>query len=56
MNQQSYLMEEVLQGKRILDDVMNKKVPHLNKLNLFPFSFSFLRQLDKEVRIKWMNN
>jgi hypothetical protein len=45
-------MEEVLQGKRILDDVMNKKLPHLSRLNLFPFSFSFLRQLDKEVCMK----
>lgn len=42
-------MEEVLQGKRILDHVLNNKVPHLTRLNLFPFSFSFLRQLDKEA-------
>eukprot|EP00026_Physarum_polycephalum_P002749 Phypoly_transcript_02757.p1 GENE.Phypoly_transcript_02757~~Phypoly_transcript_02757.p1 ORF type:complete len:821 (+),score=224.52 Phypoly_transcript_02757:184-2646(+) len=49
MQQNHLIMEEVLQGKRILDDVMNKKVPHLSRLNLFPFSFSFLRQLDKEA-------
>lgn len=44
------MVEECVQAKKLLDDVLEKKGNNLNRLNLFPFSFSFLMRLDAEVR------